>query len=153
MIPARLRAGAQWADACILNISSRGLLIHSGRAGPEGSMVELRKGDHVIVARVVWRDGSRVGLRSDDRLPIEDILSVGDSGALRLVASEGALVDRRGRRRLSADSARLRGRAMELIGGGAISLCLVLGIWTMAREALARPMARIELALSGHPQD
>ena len=45
VIPARLRTGAQWTDACILNISSRGLLIRTARPVPEGSFVDVRKGD------------------------------------------------------------------------------------------------------------
>src|SRR5579872_7025211 len=89
VLPARMRAGAQWSDASILNISSRGLMIHSGRAGPTGSTLELRRGSHVIIAKVMWRDGSRAGLRSDARLPMEDILSGNQSTALSLVASAG----------------------------------------------------------------
>src|SRR5215218_5584495 len=81
VLPARLRTGAQWSDTCILNISSRGLMIHSGREAPRGSLVELRRGEHVIIARVAWRDGARVGLCSEDRVPIEEIMSVGYSQA------------------------------------------------------------------------
>src|SRR4051794_36406877 len=76
VIPVRLRSVGQWSDTCILNISSRGLMIHSARTGPEGSMVELYRGDRVIVARVVWREGARVGLRSDERLPVDEIMSL-----------------------------------------------------------------------------
>ena len=75
VLPARLLTGVQWSDTCILNISSRGLMIHSGRVAPKGSVVELHRGDHVIVARVVWRDGARVGLQSTDRVPVEEIMS------------------------------------------------------------------------------
>ena len=95
VLPARLRTGAQWSDACILNISSRGMMIHSGRAGPEGTRVELRRGEHVIIARVMWCDGGPAGLRSDERLPVEEIMSLSQSSALQLVASGGDLVDRR----------------------------------------------------------
>lgn len=150
VLPARLRSGAQWSDACILNISSRGLMIQSGRAGPEGTRVELRRGDHVIIARVVWRAGARAGLATDDRLPVEDILSLGQSSALQLVANNGALVERRKRPRKELGDARLRGRAIEFLGIGAIALVLSLGIWSMAEEAFAAPLARIEAALGNH---
>ncbi len=50
VLPARLRIGSRWNDTCILNISSRGLLIHSPRLGNEGSGVELRRGGEVIEA-------------------------------------------------------------------------------------------------------
>ena len=149
VIPARLRNGAQWSDTCILNISSRGLMIHSGRAAPEGSVMELRRGAFVIVARVMWRDGGRVGLKSDDRLPIEDILSVSQSKALQLVAADGERIDRRRKPRGGLPDARLRGRAFEFIGVGVIVLVLATSVWAMAEQAFARPLAQIGAALSG----
>lgn len=152
MIPARLRAGAQWSDVSILNISSRGMMIHSGRAGPEGSTVELHRGDYLIIARVVWREGARAGLRTDDRLPVEDIMVAGNTGSLRLVAYEGALVERRKIPRTFADEARIRGRLLEFAGVGAIALCLAFAIWALAEQALSGPMARIDAALSGHAE-
>ena len=151
MLPARMRTGAQWSDACILNISSRGMMIHSGRAGPEGTTVELRRGDHVIVARVVWREGGRAGLQVDDRLPVDEILSLSQSGSLRLVACEGSIVERRKRPRLEQSDARLRGRVMEFVGVGAIALGLALSVVEMAQQAFARPIAKAETALGSQP--
>ena len=148
MLPARLRAGAQWSDTCILNISSRGLLIHSARAAPEGSIIELRRGDQVIVARVMWREGARVGLQADERLPVEQIMSLGQSEALQLTASTGAAVERRKQPRTEVD-ARLRGRAIEFASVAVIAASLALTIWSMASEALARPMAAVSAALGG----
>jgi hypothetical protein len=149
MLPARLRTGAQWSDTCILNISSRGLLIHSARAGPQGSTVELRRGDHVIVARVVWREGARVGLHADEQLPVEQIMSLGQCQTLQLTARAGPAAERRLRPRAEADDARLRGRAMEFVSVGVIALCLALTIWSIAQEALASPMAAVRTALGG----
>ena len=149
VLPARLKAGVQWSDVCILNISTRGLMIQSGRAGPTGSTVEIRRGDHVIIGRVVWREGPRAGVRCDERVPVEEIMSLGQSSALRLVASDGSAVERRKQPRRAEADARLRGRAIEFIGIGAIAVSLALGIWSTAQEALARPMARVEAALGG----
>src|SRR4051794_34204558 len=59
MLPARMRTSAGWSDACILNVSSRGLLVHTRLATPDGATVELCHGEHVIIARVVWRQGPR----------------------------------------------------------------------------------------------
>ena len=148
VLPARIRTGAQWSDTCILNISSRGLLIHSARA-VEGSMVELRRGEHVIVARVMWRDGARVGLRSDERLPVEEILSLSGSKALRLVASDGTRIERRRRPRPKSYDARLRGRAWEFLGVATIVLGLALSSWIMVETAFAKPLALIGAALAG----
>jgi hypothetical protein len=146
-LPARLRSGIQWSDTCILNISSRGLMIHSGRAAPKGSLVELRRGQLVIVARVVWRDGARVGLQSDERLPIAEIMSVGHCGALHLVACSDARIERRNQPRQSATDARLRARALEFVGVGAIAFSIVLSVWAMAQQAFALPLAQVEAAL------
>lgn len=127
------------------------MMIHSGRAGPEGSTVELRRGEHVIIARVVWREGARAGLRSEDRLPVDEILSLSQSNSLRLVASEGAFIDRRKQPRVEQKDSRSTGRIMEFIGVGAIILCLALGVWAMAQQAFARPLAEVQSALSGRP--
>jgi hypothetical protein len=151
VLPARLRIGAQWSDSCILNISSRGLMIQSAHATARGSLVELRRGDHVIVARIIWHEGARAGLRSDERLPVEEILSLGQSQALRLTAAEGAFVERRKRQRPAADS-RVRGRLMEFAGIIAITASLASGAWAMAEQALANPMARVAAALGGQPE-
>lgn len=149
VIPARLRTGAQWTDACILNISSRGLLIRTARPVPEGSFVEVRKGDHAITARVAWRSGGRVGLHSDERLPVEEIMSSSSAQALRLVAEHGKFVERRRQPRARSDDARLRGRAIEFVGIGGLVLALALSIWGMAQQALAVPLERVEAALDG----
>ena len=121
-------------------------MIHSGRAGPEGSRVELRRGDHVIIARVVWREGARAGLATDERLPVEEIMSLGQSRALRLVASDGTIVERRKQPR-QRQEARLRGRAIEFIGVAAIAVALALTIWSTAQQAFAAPLSRVEAAL------
>src|SRR5438270_13686625 len=90
-VPARVRTGEQWADACILNISSRGMLIQSARPLVEGSFVEVSRGDQSIVARVIWSEAGRTGLRSEERLAVEDILSLEQSRALQLIASNRSL--------------------------------------------------------------
>src|SRR3954454_9192980 len=88
MLQARMRTGVTWSDAYILNVSSRGLLINFSRSVLQGSTVELWHGDHVIVARVVWRKGTRAGLRAEDRVPIEEIVPIGQTPRLQLTAGE-----------------------------------------------------------------
>ena len=88
IMPARLHSSSGWTDACILNVSSRGLMIHSARAGPQGSIVELRRGPHAIVACVVWRDGARVGLKTEERLAVEDLISLNCASAMMVTAGQ-----------------------------------------------------------------
>jgi hypothetical protein len=141
-----LRSRSGWTDACILNISSRGLMIHSSRAGPEGSRVELWRGDHVIVARVIWQDGGRTGLQSDECLAVEEILSLSRSAAMSLTASEPFTVERRARPREEPDRRR-EGRIFEFFGVIAIGCVLAATAFGMVEQALADPMAMIRAAL------
>ena len=143
LVPARLRHGSSWSDACILNVSSRGLMIHTGRPISHGSKVEVRRGDHVIVARVVWRDGGRAGLRTEDRVPVEDIVTLGQSPNLRLTATKG---ERRKHPR-PGDHSRLRGRLVEF-GGVVLSAAALTGAGlSMVDAAFARPLAAVSAAL------
>lgn len=144
VVPARLRHGAAWTDACILNISSRGLMIHTGRQVLKGTQVEVRRGDHVIIARVVWRDGGRAGLRSEDRVRVEDIMTLGQLPAQRLTAGP---VERRKHPR-PLEKSRLQGRAMEFGTVLAIGACLAVAGLSMV-QAFARPVAMVSAVL-GH---
>lgn len=144
VVAARLRHGASWSDACILNISSRGLMIHTGRPISQGAQVEIRRGDAVIVACVVWREGGRAGLRAQDRVPVEEILTLGRSEVLQLGAGHG---ERRKRPR-SEDRSRIHGRAIEFAGVAMIAVCLAGAGLTMVRAAFARPLAIVSNALA-----
>ena len=143
-MPARLRHGASWSDACILNISSRGMMIHSGRPLAEGARVELRRGEHVIIACVVWRDGARAGLQSEERVPIEQIVTLGKTPAPQLAA---ASAERRKRLRAKDDS-RHRGRTIELAGVLVVAISLTAAGLMMVEAAFARPLATVAAALA-----
>jgi len=145
MVSARLRHGASWSDACILNISTRGLMIQTGRPVQNGAEVELRRGNYVIVARVMWRDGGHAGLHSEVPVPVEDILTLGQLPALQLTAVRG---ERRQQRR-SEDSSRLCGRAIEFAGVAVIAVSLAGAGLVMVEQAFARPLAIVETALGG----
>lgn len=146
---ARIRSGAQWGDACILNVSSRGMLIHSAWPVTQGSMVEILRGDQLIIARVMWSEAGRSGIRSDDRLPVEDILSLEQSRALQLIASNGVFYDRRKDGQRVASDRQLDGRAIEFLASVAIAVSLALGLWAMAEQALSGLLAKVSAALGG----
>lgn len=143
VVPARLRHGASWSDTCILNISSRGLMIHTGRPVLKGAEVEIWRGDHMIVARVVWREGARAGLKAEDRVPVEEIITLGSAPALQLTADRG---ERRKRSRPESLS-RLRGRLIEFAGVVAIAVSLAGAGLTMVQTAFARSLAIVGAAL------
>lgn len=77
-VRARMNAPSGWVDASILDVSSHGIMIHARDCAPPGARVELRGGDLVINARVVWRRGQRAGLQSREVLPLLDIMSLTD---------------------------------------------------------------------------
>lgn len=120
------------------------MMIHTGRQIAQGTEVEIRRGDHVIVARVVWRDGARAGLRADERVPIEEIVTLGQSPALQLTASQS---ERRNIAR-KYDHSRLCGRAVEFGGVLAVVVSLAGYAVTMVHDALAPPLAAIVTALA-----
>ena len=146
LLPARVRTASGWSDACILNVSSRGMMIHAKTAPPDGT-IELRHNQFAFVLEIVWRNGTRVGVRSSERLPVEDILTVSESACLRLTAERREGEERR-RAPRNADSSRLQGRAMEFAATAAIAVILAAGGFAMVTEAFARPMQTIEVALA-----
>ena len=143
-MPARLRHGASWSDACILNISSRGLMIHSGQPLARGTRVEVCRGDHVIFARVMWRDGARAGLKAEERVPVDEILVLGQSPAYQLTAQG----ERRKRPRIENQS-RLHGRAFEFASVVVIGASLAGAGLAMIEQAFAQPLAIVSIALGG----
>jgi hypothetical protein len=147
VLPARMRAGCAWSDACILNVSSRGLLIRASRPVVQGSTIELWRGERVIVARVVWREGLKAGLSAEDPLPLEEIATLGRSPALQLTAARAGR-ERRQRPRTHEDS-RLLSRAIEFVSIAVIASCFAGTVFAMVEAALTKPIAIVEQALGG----
>lgn len=148
ILPARLRAPNGWSDACILNVSSRGLQINSIQSAIQGATVEIWHRDHVIVARVVWRKGSRAGLQAEQRVPVEELMTMSQTPSLQLTADQWPGAERRTRSR-SHDDNRLRARVIEFAGLAIIVASLAGGLAAMVGEVFARPLALVEAALGG----
>ena len=139
---ARLRRERGWSDATIVNISSRGLQIQTSWPLEEGARVELRRGAEIIHAQIVWSEGVRVGLRSDERLPVDDIVAgEGACTAVRPAAGE------RRRQPRSHDSHRLRGRTIEFVSVVGLGTILAAGILADFQQAFAKPLALVALRL------
>lgn len=113
LVRARMKSAAGWNDACILNVSSRGLLLQAADPPGTGSYLEIRRGALVIVARVVWIKHHRFGVKSQDPLPVDAIVA----NVAAPVAGEGVRVGERrqaARRDLpAAVRSRHQGRAIE----------------------------------------
>jgi hypothetical protein len=120
------------------------MMIHTSRQISRGTEVEIRRGDHVIIARVAWRDGARAGLQADERVPVEEIMTLGQSPALQLTAVQS---DRRKSPRRE-DQSRLRGRAMEFAGVVAVVVSLSGYAATIVHDALILPLAAVTAVLA-----
>ena len=60
---------------CMLNISSRGLLLQMAAPPAKGEYVEICRDRYVIIARTVWVNGRRFGVRTQDPLFIDAIIN------------------------------------------------------------------------------
>ena len=141
-----MRASCGWSDASILNISSRGLQVNTTRAAVQGTTVEIWHGEHLIVARVVWRKGTRAGLQAEQRVPVEELMTLSHVPKLILTAPNWPGLERRKRPR-SHDESRFRSRAIEFAGLTIVVASLALGGFVMLQEAFARPLAYVQAAL------
>jgi hypothetical protein len=147
MLRARMRVHSAWSDVCILNLSSRGLLINSPVPAAEGSTIEVWHGEQMIVATVMWRSGTRAGLQANERILVEQLLALGNSPSLQLTATWPD-VERRKRPRPKADS-RVRGRLIEFAGAAAIAASLASAVMVMVEQAFAHPLHSVVAALGG----
>jgi hypothetical protein len=148
VLPARIRTGSAWNDACILNISSRGLMVRVPTLVARGSYVELHKGDHVIVARVVWQDETKLGLCTQDRIEVEQILSGKPSAALELGNPGRRAIERRSRPR-TYENNRQSGRLFEFAAIAGLAACVAGFAFGIVHDVLSPPLAAVRQALGG----
>lgn len=147
LIDARLRQDCGWSDARILNISKRGLMVRAPKAPPRGSYIEICRGTHRIVARVVWVRHDRFGARAQDAIALDAIAGVKDAPPAPL-----NLNDRRRERpgpslAESQERSRRRSRRLEFVCVTALGSAAAFFAFDTVRETLARPLAQVEVRL------
>ena len=150
----RMRLGVRWCDVSIRNISSRGLLVQAEAAPERGTFVEIRRGPHVIVARVAWSQGPRFGVQTQERLDVASIIAEPDLSKVDYKAALAAnpAYERRSASRppdmgQAAERSRLRARALEWVSiciAGAIAAGFALDA---VSAALAPPLAAVRAEL------
>ena len=149
LIRARMKAGSAWNDTCILNISSRGMLMQAADPPVRGSYLEIRRGALVIVAKVVWASNHRFGVKTQDVLPIDAIVRDVEAP----VVGEGVRVGERrqaGRVALSrATRSRHQGRAIEY--GFVVTLAVAAAGFAGSEvyALFSAPLAQVSASLSG----
>ncbi|MDE0878836.1 MAG: PilZ domain-containing protein [Sphingomonas bacterium] len=153
-----MRVSDAWSDVCIRNISSRGMLV-AAKTPPElGSCVEIRRGSQIIIARAVWKDGNYCGLRSQEKLPVQQIISeprLTKKPQVAMAAGDAA-ADRRNRDRDNAASIverQERSRRFATVFQFLVFVTMAVGgsIWvaTSIYGLLAAPVEAAERALDG----
>lgn len=149
ILPAQVRNGAGWADACILNISSRGLLINARCTAPPGSQIKLRRGGYLLVGRVIWRSANRIGVSSQYPLPVDELIS-SEAASADLPALSGTIeIGRPQQQRKSNDRSRAFSRAVEFLSLVLFGSALAAAAAVHAYQALSNPIEAVNRALAG----
>lgn len=149
---ARMRVGATWTDTCILNISSRGLMIQAAAPPPRGTYMELRRGSRVIIGRVMWTKQDRCGIKTQDRLDVDAILARPDGAEPVDDASAAAApTDRRSASRAHEQSfkrSRQSSRAFEFVCIAILGAAGCLLAFTAVERVFEVPLMIIEESLA-----
>ena len=145
-----MRISAGWNDACILNISERGLMVRATSTSPRcGSYVEIRRGARIIIGRVMWARQGRFGLATQDSLDVQSIIAAPDGDGTEAAALvTTALYDRRTTARLDTafDRSRQLSSSFEF---GCVTVFAVAGsmiAYSAVAQLFTAPMAAIEQA-------
>ena len=148
-VSARMRSPAGWGDARIVNVSSRGMQIWTAQPAAPGTTIELRRGDQVIVARVVWQHGRRAGLRSDTVLPVTDLMCSSEKLGEPEPAWSPAAGSRRRSPRIDEAGIAYRARAMQFAAVVAVVGFAASWIGLVALETLGAPLRQMQQVLGG----
>lgn len=155
VLKARMRSGAAWSDVAIVDVSSRGLGLQSPNPPPRGTFVEFRKGQHVIVAKIVWSTPQRFGALSQDRICLRTIMSDTKGAATAQAGWTG--VERRAKARQAhawkADRSRHSGRAMEFVTLGIVGIAGAVALFGLIQDTFAQTIAAVETGLSPTTED
>ena len=138
LLRAQVRAGATWTDACIVNVSSRGLGLQAATPPEWRSYVEVRSGSQTVVARVAWATKHRFGLKIQDPLLLSAATGKSESLALPTAKTPSAAGDRE----------RRFGRALEFAGLGLAAAAAALLLADTVGKALLDPMSRVRPVLA-----
>jgi len=151
LIDARLRHASGWSDACILNLSSRGLMVRARQAPPRGTYVEICRGTHRIVARVVWAEHDRFGALSQDRVAVA-ALARGEgptSAPANVNTNDRRLRPRDAKTEDSIDRSRRWSRRLEFVTVSAVAVGAAFFAFDTVHEALSKPLNLVEARLRG----
>lgn len=139
-----MRNGSQREDVRIVDLSGGGLCLLGANSHRRGEYVELNRGNHSIVGRVVWATSQKLGLVAQDKIPIEALIS--DPNCL-IELSPAALSAVTMRNVKLQDSSRFVALAIQTSALAFAGGCAALLAVSLVQDAFARPMHSIAAAL------
>lgn len=148
-VTARMRVDDRWQDVSIRNVSSRGMMLSAEAPPPAGAYIEIRKQMMVVVARAVWvRDGF-FGIRTQDRVDLDELLE--NAKAKPREWKPGEREERRTERRPEEVAERSRRFAARFQFAAAIGAVVLIAGWMalMLADFLGSALAPIRAALGG----
>jgi hypothetical protein len=128
LIRARLRDGGLERDACILDVSTRGVLATTAMPPPRGEFVELAVGRHKLVGHVKWSGQRRFGLALRERISVAALVS-GDSSSIALKQAQSARKRSGSLLEALAGNSRDMGRFVQL---GIVAAIAIGAAWLLA---------------------
>ncbi|CAM3212279.1 MULTISPECIES: PilZ domain-containing protein [Sphingomonas] len=155
LIPCRIKSVRGWGDACIHNVSSRGMMIACDDPLAPGEYLDLRRGRQVVIGRVVWRRDRFSGIRTQDVISADSLVNEPRLEGRPVDPQQGT--ERRVMRQSMAseiDAARRMERSRSLsqmlqFGAlGIFGLVAAVTIATQVGQMLAKPAVQISQALS-----
>ena len=158
MIPCRMKSVRGWGDACIHNISSRGMMIACDDPLVPGDYVDIRRGRQVVIGLVIWRRDCYTGIRTQDVISADTLINEPRlEGRPVQSAAEAARRTSRSRAVSRIDTAHGLDRSRWLAGNlqfGALcafGLVAAIVIALQVAQMLAIPTGRITQALAVKP--
>lgn len=153
MLAARVRLGDAWSDGSILNISSRGLLLYAAKSPSRGTYIEIRRGAHVIVGRVIWTKADRFGVFAQDRLAIDSLIANASTNGPPAGGTGGAPVERRSQPRSERlewryVESRDKGRGLQFAFIAGLGFLLAACAYDTVMETLSQPLSTVSRQLT-----
>ena len=127
---AQVRAGVGWSAVTVHDVSPHGLLLSADTAPKLGSYLELRRDTTRITARIVWSDGVRFGVRTQDALDVRALIA--PPRPRRIPNTPPSFGGRQPAPRVGADDATDRARFI----GRAVEFTLLLVALVLAAAAI-----------------
>jgi hypothetical protein len=74
----QFRAGEEWSEVTLANVSARGVMVRSPAPPQVGADIEIRHRGVTITGQVVWARRTRFGVRSFEEVDLSALLAQSD---------------------------------------------------------------------------